>query len=469
MKSLLSQLWMWVMVLTTTTGYSQQPVMSVDSIPIYLTVKGLVPDCDRSAVAFRYYANGQWHFRVAAGSGYGLFLNSAGDAVEVSDSFALASVQDVQTNPVIKNLKGYMAGLSEDGIGGWCVSVSEKLTTFDGRFWFRINSEWAMYLRDGCLNPALVYDPAPPTPQFTVKAPPKCDTVRIHDTVRIETPVLPQLCNNCCPGDSLFYLFEPFAVMDFERIGGELERSFGFGVEWLQGRLHRNDKNDIWLEQPTSWYGGLTAYLSKKAIRFTPTCDTCGYWGDIPRGLAFHTDVFFGIQHRIFKKAKETKDQHFGHAGVFGFAEGRYDWYNSQNQRGKFLGDENIKARFGLRLKGGLPSKLPIFRSVQLEIGPQLSTYATATPNKNLAVSTGGFLELRVNLGKRDKDVQVAERHERDSIAQVKAQKQFRTDSLEMDSFLLMNPLPIITMGNALEIDTTYRDQEPQKFWFVNY
>ncbi|MCX6747443.1 MAG: hypothetical protein NTW98_00635, partial [Candidatus Nomurabacteria bacterium] len=146
---------------------------------------------------------------------------------------------------------------------------------------------------------------------------------------------------------------------------------------WLQGRLHRNDKSDIWLEQPTSWYGGLTFYLSEKSVPFRPTCDTCGYWGDIPGGFAFHADAFFGVQHRIFKKKKDTQNQHFGHSGVFGFFEGRYDWYNSQNQRGKFLGKENIKTRFGLRIKAGLPPKLPFLRSAQVDLGPQATTYNT--------------------------------------------------------------------------------------------
>jgi hypothetical protein len=237
------------------------------------------------------------------------------------------------------------------------------------------------------------------------------------------------------------YTFELFGVLDFERIGGKLHKGFGFGLEWGQWYLHRNDKKDPWFEKPVSFYGGLTAYIGKKVIEFTPTCDTCGYWGDIPGGVVFRSDVYAGFQHRLFQKN-----------GVFGFGELRYDWINTEHQREKFLSDEGIKARGGLRIKLETPRKMPIFRSVQVELGPQVSTYAT--PTNNLAISAGGFLELRVNLGKRDKEV----RHEQDSIHRAQTYKQFQQDSVkrekELDQFLVESPQPIVLDSTDMAFET---------------
>lgn len=439
MKSVLFQLWMWVMVLTTTTGYSQQPVISADSIPAYPKDSAFLPDCDKHTKSFRYFTGGQWQYRANAANAYAYVLDYTGEAPGVSPEDALKSVEEAMTNPLITSMKGFVGGIWQGPDGNWCMSLTDTLKTFDGRFWFRINARWSVYLRDGCANISLVYDPAPPTPQFTVKAPP-CDTVHIRDTVRIENPAPPQPCQNCCPGDSVKYTFELFGVLDFERIGGKLHKGFGFGLEWGQWYLHRNDKKDPWFEKPVSFYGGLTAYIGKKGIEFTPTCDTCGYWGDVPGGVVFRSDVYAGFQHRLFQKN-----------GVFGFGEMRYDLVNTEHQE-KFLSDEGIKARGGLRIKLETPRKMPIFRSVQVELGPQVSTYTT--PTNNLAISAGGFLELRVNLGKRNKEV----RHEQDSIHRAQTYKQFQQDSVkreeELDQFLVESPQPIVLDSTDMAFET---------------
>lgn len=457
---------MWVITLIFATKvYGQEPVMNLDSIPAYIAVKGLVPDCDRPAVAFSFFKNGEWNFREQAGFGYALFMNASGDAVNITTEFALAGVQDAQSNPLLKGLHGYIAGLSQNKDGNWCVSVNENLTTFDGRFWFRINSEWAMYLRDGCQNPVLVYDPVKeltPKPGFelAIIPPGKCDTIIVICKTECPPPVVIQPCDNCCPADSLEYEMEFFAVADFERVGSELEKGIGGGVEWIQYYLHRNDKDQQYYRKPNSLYGGLTVYMAKKGIEFKPTCDTCGYWGDIPGGLAFRSDVYFGTQHQIFKKL-----------GVFGFAELRYVWINTENKRNKFLSDEGIKLRGGLKIKLQTPSKMPIFRSIQVELGPQVSTYAT--PDKSLAVSAGGFLELRANIGARDKEVRQAEHAKRmkraqaqftrDSISRdekilrdsVRREERLMQDSVKVDSFLSQNPQPIVIDSVRLAVDTT--------------
>ncbi len=426
---------MWVITLmfNNVFGFGQNPIQyqKLDQVPGLPDT--LVPDHDLYGTNFFRWnsKNEQWEARPHADEVYAYALNKVGEG-NFSPRLAMEFVVEASQGKMYEKVAGYPGSLCySEKEGKWVISFPEKPVFFSGFFVSRINDKWAYYGRNGCNN----LTPVPDTIQksFGFKGdpiPPKCDTVKIHDTLRIETPAPPP-CNNCCPGDSIKYTVEPFFVIDFERVGGKLQKGIGGGIDWTQYYLFRNDKDEDWIEKPTSLYAGLTAYLAKKGLSFLGTCDTCGYWGDIPGGLVFWSDVYFGIQHRVFKRY-----------GVFGFIEVRYDWINTEHQRKKFLGDEGIKARGGLRIKLETPRKMPIFRSVQVELGPQVSTYAT--PNKNLAVSAGGFLELRVNLGKRDKEV----RHEQDSIRRAQTYQQFQQDSIkregELNQFLVESPQPIV-------------------------
>lgn len=465
MKRVLKKLWMWVIViLITATGYSQNletTILSkIDMVAAKQSLNGL-PDHNLSSRAWRNAATGKMHkyFGAAAAE----LLNVSGEMVDATPEMGEQSIAETTTGEVY-SVTGFTSGLYFDGR----ISFSENPTMVSAYRWFRWDENWVLYIRVGCLNPVLVWEPMK---KMDPKGAEECtwEIISLYKEKEIEKPCLPPPsvpCDNCCPGDSLKYTFNLLAVLDYERIGGQLGKSFGVGLQFTQWGLHRNDKEELWFEKPVSFYGGVTAYLAKKGFELKPTCDTCGYWGDIPGGTSFHSDVLLGAQRRLFKKV-----------GVFGFVEARYDWVNTENKRAKFLSDEGIKTRGGLRVVVNTPRKMPVFRSVQFEVGPQGSTYATSS--KNLAFSGGGFLRVLATAGSRDKDV----RQEQDSIRRTVAYAQFQRDSLDrvkrdsvqsiQDSvavieFFERNLDTIHIAREVLQPDSLYIDPEPQKFLGVS-
>lgn len=449
-----SFLWVWVILfLATATNQmmGQNPVTVRDSIPAYSTIKGLVPDCNKYGEGFFVYRNGEWVANKGSGSSYAELFAYIGEG-EFTPEQAIDFVKQSLSNPLQRNLNGYIGAVCWDG-KKWCVSFSGRLTSFDGKFLCRVNSEWSLYTRNGCKNPALVYDPqkedlVPKGVVVTVR-----DTIR--DTVRIQTPPTIVNCQNCCPGDSLRFEEEAAAVFTYERTAGDLEKWFGLYYEWQAYKLHRNDKLEPWMERLLSYYGGFNALIGEKGVPFSPTCDTCGYWGPIPGGLAFKSEVYFGVQHRIFKKYD-----------VFGFWEMRYAWLNTRHIRNKFLSDEGIGSRIGFRILFDLPKDFPIFREIKGDIGFQLKTHA---PTSELRLGGGGFVQIAVVMGPRDAEVllerdslrrvQASQQFLRDSTARIqKDSLQFVRDSTEIADFFENNPQPIQIDSVSLEPDYSVYD-----------
>ncbi len=281
---------------------------------------------------------------------------------------------------------------------------------------------------------------APDTPQVIV--------------IKVEVPAAPVPCPTCCPADTAYYKFNPYFLLRYERIGGRLTNGIGGGLQWTRFSASKKDQNQSWwVENPISWYGGLTFLLGKKQESLIPTCDTCGIWSDENTGISLQSEAYFGGQRRVFQKQN-----------VFGFVEGRYDWFNTEHSRNTFLGDEGISIRTGLKGEIPTPEKMVLVRSVNFSVGPEVVSYAK--PNNDLTAGLGAFLEVSVTLGRRSESIRAAEKLRQDSIRQVRVAEKLRQDSIALDSFLLQHPDSIAIDTIALAADTAYQKEE-SKIWFI--
>lgn len=296
-----------------------------------------VPDCDLKGIPYRTYQDGAWIYDKMAGFGYALILNSIGETLNMPSSDGIHFFDKALSNPLIKNLSGYIGALSIRKDGTYCVSFSEKLTTFDGRFVCRINADWALYRREGCANPVIVFDPGEPRDLDldvdTLIPPllPCCDTtiiiVNCPQVVMPPTPV-------CCDVPKLSWmLVYPMSGYRSTYDSPLMEESMFFG---LGLRKHWRDSMQMF----STYLGSeLSAFRS---TRTNITCDTCLFFVEgRPENLALRWEIFVGREFGIIEKTN-----------LKGFVEGRYSLL--QPKIGAIFDQRFLPKKSGLTLRGGV-------------------------------------------------------------------------------------------------------------------
>lgn len=296
-----------------------------------------VPDCNLKGIPFRTYENGAWVYHSEAGFGYAHILNSIGETLNLPSGDGISSFDRALNNPLIKNLRGYIGALSKRKDGTYCVSFSEKLTTFDGRFVCRINSDWALYRREGCANPGLVYDPQVQGDR----------DLELLDTIRI---IIPQSCcdttiviincppttkdtSPCCTVPKLAWpLVYPMVGYRSTYDSPLMEESMFIGFGY---RKHWRDS----IQMFSTYVGSeLTAFRS---TRTDVSCDSClTFVEGRPENLALRWEVFVGREFGILEKTN-----------IRGFVEGRYALL--QPQVGLIIDKRFLPKKSGVTLRGG--------------------------------------------------------------------------------------------------------------------
>ncbi|MFA7285661.1 MAG: hypothetical protein WC011_02335 [Candidatus Paceibacterota bacterium] len=309
-----------------------------------------VPDCNLKGIPFRTYKDGIWIYHHKAGYGYALILNSIGETLNLSPEGGIDYFDKALSNPVVKNMSGYIGALSTRKDGTYCVSFSEKLSTFDGRFVCRINSDWALYRREGCANPALVYDPQVQgdrdiklldTIYMVSNKVCCCDTT----IVIVNCPAVVTDTNRCCDVPRLSWpLVYPMVGYRSTYDSPLMEESMFIGLGY---RKHWRDSM-----QMNSNYAGteLTAFRS---TRTDVSCDSClTFVEGRPENLALRWEVFVGREFGIMEKSD-----------LRGFVEGRYALL--QPKVGTIVDQRFLPKKSGVTLRGG--ARYDLFQKFQLQ------------------------------------------------------------------------------------------------------
>lgn len=315
-----------------------------------------VPDCNLKGIPFRTYQDGAWIYDKMAGFGYALILNSIGETLNMPSSDGIYFFDKALSNPLIKNLSGYIGALSIRKDGTYCTSFSEKLSNFHGRFVCRIDSDWALYRREGCANPVLVYEPkdehqsAPrglaidqvvPMIQSSVK-PCCCDTT----IVIINCPTITQPTAPCCEVPKLSWpLVYPMAgyrsTYDSDLRNRPMFVGFGYRKHWRDSmQMHSN-------------YVGVEALVSLSS-NINMECDTCLNFTQErdEEKLSPTVEIFVGREFGIFEKTL-----------IRGFVEGRYALL--QPQIGNVIDQRFLPKKSGLTIRGGV--RYDIVKKFQLQ------------------------------------------------------------------------------------------------------
>ena len=428
------------MLLTVTAGYGQDPVINPDSIPA--KPAGLVPDCDRYGSSFRRYQGGEWVFHPQADLCYAEVLRYIGEANLPTDDAIPFVEQAVQYNARQTGLYGYVGAVCWNG-SEYCTAFSEKLTHFDGYFLSRINAKWSLYLREGCLNLTVVYDPLSPKGGAETPPPPvpplptKCDTIVViceaPECPEIPAPVIQQVCCEV-PKLSWTYFYPMVGVRSTYDSDICREPWFlGLGV-----RQHWRDSTQL-----SSTYAGVeTSFSMREKTSFT--CDTCvEFTNEAPIKPAVRAEVFVGREFGIRENSK-----------FLGFVEARYAVLQPQvlpgvNDR-KFLPKQS-----GLTTRGG----------VRYNVNKSLQAQASFEYDP-LAKLAGGEVRIIANLVRgeetrqQEKQERAREQFLRDSVAR---EERLRADSIAVANFFEFN-LDTVQIAQAeLQPDAKYVDPEPQR------
>jgi hypothetical protein len=301
-----------------------------------------VPDCNLKGIPFRTYESGRWIYHHQAGFGYALILNSIGETLNLSPQDGIDYFDRALSNPLLKNKQGYIGALSARKDGTFCVSISEKLSTFDGRFVCRINSEWALYRREGCANPVLVYEPSSegqsmprsiaiePIAPMQLTAQPCCDTT----IVIVNCSAVARDTSPCCEVPKLSWpLIYPMvgyrSTYDSPLMKESMFIGFGYRKHWRDSM------------QMNSTYAG-SELIAFRSTRTNITCDTCiTFTEGRPEKLALRWEVFVGREFGIIEKTN-----------LRGFVEGRYALL--QPKVGTIIDQKFLPKKSGVTLRGGV-------------------------------------------------------------------------------------------------------------------
>ena len=338
-----------VLILVSMTAGTQ-------NLEIKIEKPSSVPDCDLKGIPYRTYQNGAWMYDKMAGFGYALILNSIGETLNMPSSDGIHFFDKALSNPLVKNLSGYIGALSVRKDGTYCVSFSEKLSKFDGRFVCRINSDWALYRREGCANPVIVYEPdksissiiedvpeprdlevLPVVPSFQSC----CDTTIVIVNFPTVTPPTAPCCDVPKLSWPLVYPMVGYrSTYDSDLRNESMFIGFGYSKHWRDS-----------MQMNSNYVGSeLSAFRSKY---LNITCDTCGFFTEgRPEKLALRWEVFVGREFGIVEKTN-----------LRGFVEGRYALL--QPKIGTIVDQRFLPKKSGLTLRGGV--RYDIFQKFQVQ------------------------------------------------------------------------------------------------------
>lgn len=263
-------------MLATVASWAQTPVIPKKPTNF--------PDCNRlNGVPFRDEAVGTFDHR--AGKLFAMLMDSAKASVGISDSLALAKAKYALDTATSKRVYGYVGGITLDAKGHTCISVTETPAWVDAVPFFRWNDEWMVYLRTGCGNIVLVYEPRQQTPRDAYENPPVGNTYNFVDNrayqynLKMERTPLQQMPATpfCCPkfGETEFS-----AYFQIRHLSGNVLLQQGtqpvLGLEMINRRLFLGPDYKIY-GRPLGWKSIAELYM-EASDEFDAPCDTCGVW-----------------------------------------------------------------------------------------------------------------------------------------------------------------------------------------------